>query len=74
MTIEICHLYVWEHKGLTGCFESLFQDGQTCFPNIHKTLKKFHKEYCTQVWSPVYRHGNLNVILRLEGFGRKGQK
>ena len=31
-------------------------------------------EYWTQAWTPVLRHGNWSVILRLEGIQRRVTK
>ena len=41
---------------------------------IYKTLIKPYIEYCSQAWTPVLRHGNWNVILRLEGIQRRMMK
>ena len=41
---------------------------------IYKTLMRPHREYCTQSWAPLLRHGNWNVILRLEGIQRRVTK
>lgn len=38
---------------------------------VYKTLIRPHIEYCTQAWAPVARHGNWNLILKLEGVQRK---
>ena len=41
---------------------------------IYKALIRPHIEYCTQAWAPVARHGNWNLILKLEGVQRRVTK
>ena len=38
---------------------------------VYKTLIRPHIEYCTQAWAPVARHGNWQLILKLESVQRK---
>ena len=37
---------------------------------IYKSLVRPHLEYCTQVWAPVAKHGNWNVISDIEDVQR----
>ena len=38
---------------------------------IYKTIIRPHLEYCVQAWSPVARHGNWSLILKLENVQRR---
>ena len=39
--------------------------------NIYKSLVRPHLEYCVQLWSPSPRHGNWNLIMKLEDVQRQ---
>jgi hypothetical protein len=39
--------------------------------NIYKSMIRPHIEYCVQLWSPLPRHGNWELILAIEDIQRK---
>ena len=60
---------------LTHCSRNIpLINRERIISQIYKTPIRTHIEYSTQAWTPVSRHENWSIILKLEGIQRRVTK